>query len=64
MSEFDIEDSTILQQGLVGYGVVGVEPAKWIKPNRAGTAAFLTFNRELAAESVKIPGESHRTKVY
>ena len=25
---------------------------------------LLTFNRELAPESVKIPGESHRTKVY
>ena len=47
----------------MGYGVVGVEPATWIKPNL--TAAFLlTFNRELAPESVKAPGESHRTKVY
>ena len=65
ISEFAIESGTILQEGLVGYGVVGVEPLAWIKPNRAGTAAFLlTFNRELAPESVKIPGESHRTKVY
>ena len=55
MSEFDIEDVTIIQEGLVD---VGVEPATWIKPNRAGTRAFLlTFNRELAPEYVKIPGE-------
>ena len=66
VSEFNIEDgSTILQEGMVGYDVVGVELSTWIKPNRAGTAAFLlTFNRELAPESVKISRESHRTKVY
>ena len=60
MSEFDIEDGTILQEGLVGYGVVEVEPATLIKSNRG----LITFNRELAPESVQIPGESHRTKVY
>ena len=40
VSEFDVEDATILQEGLVGYGVVGVEPATWIKPNWAGAWAF------------------------
>ena len=65
VNEFDIENGTILQEGLVGYGVAGVEQATWIKPNRAGTSAFLlTFNRELAPVSVKIPGESHTTKLY
>ena len=47
------------------FGVVGVEKSTWIKPNRAGTRTFLlTFNRELAPEYVKIPGEAQRTKVY
>ena len=41
MSECDIEDVTIIQEGLVDFGVVGVEPATWIKPNGAGTRAFL-----------------------
>ena len=45
VSEFDVEDGKILQEKLVGYGV---EPATWIKPNQAGTGAFLlTFKREL-----------------
>ena len=45
LSEFDIQDGIILQEGLVVNGIVGVEPATWIKPNWAGTAAFLlTFN--------------------
>ena len=45
--------------------LLGVEPATWIKPNRAGSRAFLvTFNRELAPEYIKIPGEAQRTKLY
>ena len=59
MNEFDIEDVMIIQEGLVAFLVGGVAPATWMKPNRAGTRAFLlTFNRELAPQYVKIPGEA------
>lgn len=63
--EFDIEDTSVLCDGLSDVGVTSVEEAKWIKPSREGTKAFLlTFNREHAPEGIKIPGESRQTRVY
>ena len=37
MSEFDIEDIIIIQEGLVDFSAVGVEPATWIKHNHSST---------------------------
>lgn len=63
--EFDIDDTSILVDGLSESGVIDVQQAVWIKPRRAGTKAFLlTFNREQAPEHIKIPGEARQTPVY
>jgi len=63
ISEFDISAQE-LAEGLREQDVIEVTEAPWIKVRRPEVKVFLaTFNRDAPPETVKIPGESLRTRV-
>jgi len=63
ISEFDISAQE-LAEGLRDQAVIDVTEAHWIKVRRPEVKVFLaTFNQDTPPDTVKIPGESLRTRI-